>query len=284
MQVHYPYPKPHAEYSELHGLPVISGPEIAALKYFTSTAKSDRDLPTGALADTDAFTTAGFNLGLSTGAEAALILANRKRLQEELPAVPLWIAQVHGAGVFDADLWQPGDEMTRADASITTQPERVLVVQTADCMPIVLLGADAQVLGVVHAGWRSLLLGVIENTIEAMQQKVAAPISHAWIGPSIGAVAFEVGAEVREAFLEFNSAYESFFKAAKAPSDKYYGDLVGIANHKLHSLKATGMVAADCGIYFSGLCTYSLSEWFYSYRRNAQTGRQVTVAYLSQCK
>ncbi|PMC16372.1 polyphenol oxidase family protein [Oligella urethralis] len=282
MEVPFSYPKPHAAYRELHGLPVISGPAIDGLAYFSSTASSGREVATSGSADRDAFGAAGFNLGLSTGAEPDLVLANRARLQEELPATPIWIAQVHGAAVFDADQWQPGDEITRADASITTQPERVLVVQTADCMPLVLLGAEAQVLGVVHAGWRSLLLGVLENTIEAMRQKVAAPITHVWIGPSIGAAAFEVGAEVRAGFVESNPAYADFFTASKTQADKYYGDLVAIANHKLHSLKYRGWVAADCGIYFSGLCTYSLASCFYSYRRNAQTGRQVTVAYLTK--
>ena len=87
-----------------------------------------------------------------------MILANRARLDEELPSSPVWLAQVHGANVFDADHWQSGDPC-KADASITTVPGRVLSIQTADCMPIVLLSANATVLGVVHAGWRSLCLG-----------------------------------------------------------------------------------------------------------------------------
>lgn len=280
MQRQQQYPKPYALYDELQGLPVIRGPEIAGLSYFSSTAKNDRNVLGTDSADGDAFTEAGFNLGLSSGAEPELVLANRARLEQELPAAPVWIAQVHGAEVFDADHWQPGDEITRADASITTKTGRVLVIQTADCMPIVLLGADAQVLGVVHAGWRSLLLGVIENTIEAMQQKVSAPITHVWIAPAIGASAFEVGAEVREGFLEFNSEYGAFFKAKRDESDKYYANLVGIANHKILGLMSSQAVAQDCGIYFSGLCTYTLSDWFYSYRRNPQTGRQVIAAYL----
>src|SRR5699024_400234 len=109
---------------------------------------------------------AGFNLGLSTGAEESLVLANRARLADRLPTEPLWVSQVHGSAVFDADSWQVGDPIAVADASVTTKVGRVLAIQTADCMPIVLLGADAKVLGVAHAGWRSLLLGVIENTIE----------------------------------------------------------------------------------------------------------------------
>ncbi|MDO5667491.1 MAG: peptidoglycan editing factor PgeF [Alcaligenaceae bacterium] len=280
MQRQQQYPKPYALYDELHGLPIIRGPEVAGLSYFTSTAKGDRNGIVGVSVDQDAFSEAGFNLGLSSGAEPELILANRARLAQELPSEPVWIAQVHGAEVFDADDWQVGDEITRADASITTQPERVLVVQTADCMPIVLLGADAQVLGVVHAGWRSLLLGVVEHTIAAMWHKVSAPIAHVWIGPAIGTSAFEVGAEVREAFLEFNPEYEAFFIAKKDQPEKYLANLVGIANHKLLSFKHSGEVAEDCAIYFSGLCTFTLSDWFYSYRRSEQTGRLVTLAYL----
>lgn len=280
MQRQQQYPKPYALYDELRALPIIRGPDISGLSYFSSTAKSDRAVTQGDSADSDAFSGAGFNLGLSSGADADLVLANRARLVEELPSEPVWIAQVHGAEVFDADNWQPGDDIRRADASITTTPGRVLLVQTADCMPIVLLGAGARVLGVVHAGWRSLLLGVLENTITAMQQKLSAPICHVWIGPSIGTSAFEVGREVRDGFLEFNPEYEAFFIAKNDQSDKYFANLVGIANHKLLGFKPSGEVADDCGIYFSGLCTYTLRDWFYSYRRNMRTGRQVTIAYL----
>lgn len=280
MQVMEQYPKPYAIFDELHGLPVIRGPEVAGLQYFMTTAKSDRDVMSSGCADTDAFSKAGFNLGLSSGAEPELILANRARLDEELPSSPVWLAQVHGANVFDADHWQSGDPLSKADASITTVPGRVLSIQTADCMPIVLLSANATVLGVVHAGWRSLLFGVIENTVEAMQNKSPEPISHVWIGPSIGFLAFEVGAEVREGFLEFNPEYERFFKAKDSTDQKYLANLIGIANHKLRSLVALGQLSRDVGIYFSGLCSYSLSDWFYSYRRNSRTGRLATVAYL----
>lgn len=280
MQVEPQYPKPFAAYGELQGLPVIRGPEIAGLSYFTTTAKNGRSDVVSISADSDAFTEAGFNLGLSTGADTSLVLTNRAHLEKRLPSEPIWVSQVHGAGVFDADAWLPGDEISVADALITTKVGRALVIQTADCMPIVLLGADAKVLGVVHAGWRSLLLGVIENTIDAMEHKYAGGISHVWIGPSIGTMAFEVGVEVREAFVESNPDYEHFFTVKKDCSDKYLVNLVGIANHKLRDLMVSKKVSQRCQIYFSGLCSYALSDWFYSYRRNSRTGRLATVAYL----
>ncbi len=273
-------PKPFAVYDELQTLPIISGPTFPGLNYFTTTAKSGRKDVTSTSGDEDAFTEAGFNLGLSTGAETRLVLANRAHLRSRLPSEPIWISQVHGSTVFDADNWQVGDDLAIADASITTKIGRTLVVQTADCMPIVLLDADAKVLGVVHAGWRSLLLGVIENTIEAMLNKYDGAISYAWIGPSIGAAVFEVGAEVRAAFIESNPAYERFFTIKKDHTDKYLANLVAIANHKLCRLKVVGKVDENCQIYFSGLCSYSLADWFYSYRRNPNTGRLATVAYL----
>lgn len=281
MQSKAQYPRPYAVYEELNGLPIITGPAVNGLKYFATTAKNGRTTATSTSGDSDAFTEAGFNLGLSSGAEPKLVQANRARLADELPSAPIWISQVHGANVFDADLWQPDDEIAIADASVTTQPGRVLAIQTADCMPIVLLGTGAKVLGVVHAGWRSLLLGVIENTISVMQEKGAESISHVWIGPAISSLAFEVGSEVRAAFLELNPEYESFFSLKKEQSDKYLANLVGIANQKFADLIKTGDVASDCQISFSGLCTYALNDWFYSYRRNAKTGRLATVAYLS---
>lgn len=280
MSIQQHYPKPFAAYDELQGLPIIRGPQISGLNYFTTTAKSGRNDTTSISGDSDAFTEAGFNLGLSTGAEESLVLANRARLADRLPAEPLWVSQVHGSTVFDADYWQEGDEIPIADASVTSKVGRVLAIQTADCMPIVLLGADAKVLGVVHAGWRSLLLGIIEHTIELMLNKHAGAISHVWIGPSIGAAAFEVGAEVREAFIESEPDYEHFFVVRKDNPNKYFANLVGIANHKLCHLKVLGMVAQDSPIYFSGICSYSLDDWFYSYRRNSATGRLATVAYL----
>lgn len=280
MSIQQHYPKPFAAYDELQGLPIIRGPQVSGLSYFTTTAKSGRHDITPRSGDDDSFTEAGFNLGLSTGAEESLVLANRARLADRLPTEPLWVSQVHGSAVFDADSWQVGDPIAVADASVTTKVGRVLAIQTADCMPIVLLGADAKVLGVAHAGWRSLLLGVIENTIELMLAKHEGAISHAWIGPSIGATAFEVGAEVREAFTESNPDYERFFAVKKDTPDKYLANLVGIANHKLRHLMSSGEVVYDCPIYFSGLCSYSLDDWFYSYRRNSATGRLATVAYL----
>ncbi|NLB31994.1 MAG: laccase domain-containing protein [Alcaligenaceae bacterium] len=280
MSILQQYPKPFAAYDEVQGLPIISGPKVSGLGYFTTTAKSGRKTAASNSGDSDAFTEAGFNLGLSTGADVSLVLANRAYLTERLPSEPLWISQVHGASVFDADDWQAGDEIAIADASVTTKAGRVLAIQTADCMPVVMLGSDAKVLGVAHAGWRSLLLGVIENTIEVMQRKHGGAISYVWIGPSIGAAAFEVGVEVREAFREFNPVYEKFFTAKKNTPDKYSANLVGIANHKLCKLMDSHKVAKDCQIYFSGLCSYSLSDWFYSYRRNPETGRLATVAYL----
>lgn len=280
MQNKQQYPKPFAIYDELQTLAVIRGPEINGLNYFTTTAKSGRDNNSFVSADIDAFTYAGFNLGLSTGADERLILSNRSLLREKLPNQAVWVSQVHGSEVFDADTWEVGDKLSLADALITTQKNRPLIIQTADCMPIVLLSADASVLGVVHAGWRSLLLGIVESTIDKMQQKHEVAINHVWIGPSITASAFEVGVEVRDAFIESNPEYALFFTPKKEVCDKFFANLVGIANHKLYSLMSSQKVAQDCGIYFSGLCSYTLSDWFYSYRRNTKTGRFATVAYL----
>lgn len=273
-------PIPFAAYESLDGLPIVRGPAVQGVSYFTTTAYSGREGMALCPADEGAFNYSGLNVGLSTGAEVELVLSNRERLNERLPAEAIYIHQVHGADVYDADNWQAGAELVSADALITTQVERPLLVQTADCMPIVLVDERSEVLGVVHAGWRSLLQGVIENTVAAMQLKRKQPIGHVWIGPSISTLAFEVGAEVRAEFIASNPLYEAFFFPKANQPDKYLANLAGIAQHKLSTLQEQGLVAEQAMIYYSALCSYGMSDWFYSYRRNPRTGRLATVAYL----
>ncbi len=215
----------------------------------------------------------GLNLGLHVGDAPQAVLRNRALLAARLPAEPLWLDQVHGTGVCDADAWDR-DAAPTADAAITTRPDRPLAIMTADCLPVVLADVDGGVLGVAHAGWRGLAAGVLENTLERMRQRApGAARWRAWIGPAIGPESFEVGPEVRLAFVGPDPATAAFF-AARPGSDRWLADLPAIARHRLH---AAGVGDVEC----SGHCTYRDAQRFYSYRRAARTGRQATVAWLS---
>ena len=155
---------------------------------------------------------ATFNLGMGVGDNVATVAENRRRLRQVVPAEPYWLRQVHGWRVMDADAGvgpqsatAPGAVSTQqgvvppeADAAITTQPGRVLAILTADCLPVVLADTEGRVLGVAHAGWRGLAGGVLEATLQAMRERCPeARAWRAWIGPGIGASAFQVGDDVR---------------------------------------------------------------------------------------
>jgi YfiH family protein len=138
-----------------------------------------------------------FNLGLGAQEDPASVHENRKRLQQLLPAEPAWLQQVHGNRVVDADDAQWFDASLpppAADASVTAQPGRVLAVLTADCLSVVLADQAGSVLGLAHAGWKGLAAGVLEATLQKMQSKrPSASGWRAWVGPGIGAKAFQVG-------------------------------------------------------------------------------------------
>ncbi|MER1967034.1 peptidoglycan editing factor PgeF [Castellaniella sp. GW247-6E4] len=215
----------------------------------------------------------GLNLGLHVGDAPRDVLRNRALLGSLLPAEPLWLDQVHGTEVCDADAWG-GDAPPRADAAVTTRPDRPLIIMTADCLPVVLADAGGGVLGVAHAGWRGLAAGVLENTLERMRPRAPRDSRwHAWIGPAIGQASFEVGPEVREAFTGPDPSTAAFFNA-RPGSDRWLADLPAIASHRL---RAAGVEQIES----SHLCTYRDAQRFYSYRRAARTGRQATVAWLA---
>lgn len=219
-----------------------------------------------------------FNLGLGAGEDPVTVLHNRKLLRALLPAEPCWLKQVHGREVVDADnplFSEPDPIAPEADACVTQTPGRVLAILTADCLPVVISDLDGQVLGAAHAGWRGLAMGVLEATLSSMRIKhPRARGWRAWIGPGIGARNFQVGDEVRAAF-EGSGAEQPgmFFRDATAP-DKWLADLAGLA---VWRLKQSGVEQVEN----SGLCTVSDQEKrFFSYRRDRQTGRMATLAWL----
>jgi YfiH family protein len=209
---------------------------------------------------------ASFNLGLSAGDDAAAVHANRAILRQHLPGEPAWLRQVHGTRVVLADgLVERAD----ADASVARHAGTVCTVMIADCLPMLLCDKGGDVVGIAHAGWRGLSSGVVENTVAAMD--AAAGDLLAYLGPAIGPSAFEVGADVRDAFLATDPGAGGAF--APHREGKWLADLFTLARRRL----------ARCGVtrvYGGGLCTYRDAARFYSYRRDRTTGRMAALVWL----
>ncbi|WP_026340571.1 peptidoglycan editing factor PgeF [Thioalkalivibrio sp. ALJT] len=216
------------------------------------------------------------NLALHTGDERARVAANRQRLEQELGLAQAvdWPRQVHGTQVVRAEDLQAAQAqgMTlEADAVVTDRPGVVCAVQTADCLPVVMATADGRAVGVAHAGWRGLVGGVLEATLEALHAgRPDAPVQ-AWMGASIGPGAFEVGPEVRAAFLEQDPGAGAAFVAAGA--GRLLADLYQLARRRL---ERAGVRRVAGG----GRCTFREAEHFFSYRRDGETGRMGTLVWI----
>ena len=191
--------------------------------------------------------------------------AVRERLRRQVPAEPCWLKQVHGTTVVDASRYVGAVE---ADASFTHDRSVVCAVMAADCMPVLLADEKGEAVGAAHAGWRGLSAGVIEATVAAMG--IPAARLHAWLGPAIGPTAYEVGPEVREAFLAKDLKAESAFTANRP--GHWLLDLYAVARQRLASL---GVLRVGGGSF----CTHSDSR-FYSYRRDKTSGRMAAIIWL----
>jgi hypothetical protein len=206
-----------------------------------------------------------FNLGDHVQDDALAVVKNRQLLSDYLPSEPVWLNQVHGIDVIDA---AKSSCLPNADASFSKVRNVVCVSMTADCLPILLCNHQGTAVAAIHAGWRSLCDGVIEASIKAMGLKPEDLM--AWLGPAIGPNAFEVGAEVRAAFIAKDAQAEQAFKAS---GDKWLGDLYGIAKQRLNQ---QGLM----GIYGGGECTYSDPSQYFSFRRDGLTGRMASLIWL----
>ncbi|CAJ0780627.1 Polyphenol oxidase [Ralstonia condita] len=227
----------------------------------------------------------GLNLGRHVGDAPEAVEQNRRILREALPSEPVWMEQVHGTGVADLD--QVAGPLTPvvADAAVASCRDRVCVVMTADCLPILLSDARGVTVGAAHAGWRGLCSGVIERTIDAMMERLRAsgqeadPTWLAWLGPAIGPSCFEVGEEVRRAFLdaarpdEWRATEAAFVRGAV--EGKFFADLYALARLRLARLGCTD-------VYGGGLCTMTDASRFYSYRRASTTGRMATLIWRAE--
>jgi purine-nucleoside/S-methyl-5'-thioadenosine phosphorylase / adenosine deaminase len=209
---------------------------------------------------------ARLNLGLRSGDDVAAVAVNRRAVAEALalPAPPLWLRQVHGIAVADAA--SAGDDEPVADAAVARGPGKVLAILTADCLPLLFASADGQTIGAAHAGWRGLAAGVVENTLAAM----AADGVQAWLGPAIGALSYEVGEEVRAAFVDRDAEAAAAF-AANRPGH-WHCDLYALARRRL---AAVGISQVSGG----GLDTFT-DQRLYSYRRDgANSGRFASLIW-----
>ena len=210
---------------------------------------------------------ASLNLAAHVGDAPSAVLENRARLAAALglPAAPFWLTQVHGSRVIR----HPGTVTAapEADAAITEEAGQVLAVLTADCLPVVFIGREGRRLGVAHAGWRGLAAGVLERTVEAL----GAEDLLAWMGPAIGPAAFEVGPEVRDAFVGQDPGVAGAFVVNDR--GRWQGDLYALARARLapYGIVPTG----------GGWCTASDPDRFFSHRRDSGSGRMATLVWRS---
>jgi YfiH family protein len=214
------------------------------------------------------------NLAAHVGDDRAAVAANRARLGAELalPTEPLWLTQVHGTSVHDADAASSMDASPapRADAAVTRTEGTVLAVLVADCLPVLLCRRDGAAIAIAHAGWRGLAAGVVEAAFGALGAAGAEVL--AWLGPAIGAAHFEVGDEVRAAFLGREAAAAAFVRNTRG---RWQCDLYQLAMRRLQALGVTS-------IYGARRCTFADRDRFYSYRRDGATGRMAALIWMGR--
>lgn len=214
---------------------------------------------------------ASLNLGMHVGDDPAAVAENRRRLVKSLglESEPAWLDQLHGANV--ARLRGVPAEAP-ADAAVSMRPRTPCVILTADCLPVLFCDRAGSRVAAAHAGWRGLSAGVLEATVAAMG--VGAGELMAWLGPAIGPQAYEVGDELRRAFLHHDSVAAVAFRPGRS-AGKWCCDLYELARQRLESLGVTA-------IYGGGFCTYTDPERFFSFRRDGACGRMATLIYRTE--
>lgn len=211
---------------------------------------------------------ASLNLGAHVGDDPAAVNLNRLQFEQQaaLPATPAWLNQVHGTSVLELSRWH-GD-IVSADAAFSRQSGEVCLVMTADCLPVLFCNQQGTQVAAAHAGWRGLCDGVLEKTLALFEHPADVMV---WFGPAIGPSQFEVGAEVRAAFMQKNpGANMAFVPQGQA---KYLANIYLLARQRLQ--------AAGVSRFYGGeYCTVSAPELFFSYRRDGQTGRMASCIWL----
>ncbi|TFH90963.1 peptidoglycan editing factor PgeF [Vibrio ouci] len=211
----------------------------------------------------------GLNLGTHVGDEQAIVVKNRAdlALAASMPSAPIWLNQTHSTVVEDA--FEPTEQVIDADGLFTASAGVVCSAMTADCLPVLLTNIEGTQVAAVHAGWRGLANGIVENAVAKFDGEVMA-----WIGPAIGQAAFEVGQDVVDAFTSVIPEAEQAF-TAKLELGKWLADMNMLVTQRLNS------VGVD-QVYYSNLCTFENANRFYSYRRDGITGRQATFIWIEK--
>ena len=212
---------------------------------------------------------AGLNLATHVGDDRVVVMQNRARLYEQfsIDPPPVWLDQTHGKTVLDLDRCSH-EASVDADASVTTQANSICAVLTADCLPLLICDHRGSQVAAVHAGWRGLHAGIISATVNRFVEPAQSLL--VWLGPAIGQSAFEVGADVRDAFCQKNPGNRQAFE--QIDQEHWWCDIYQLARAELASLGVTAIYGGDH-------CTFSDAERFYSFRRDGQTGRQASLIW-----
>ncbi|MBD0787578.1 peptidoglycan editing factor PgeF [Vibrio sp. Y2-5] len=211
----------------------------------------------------------GLNLGMHVGDDPILVQRNRDLLQQQtqMPTAPVWLNQTHSTVVLDVS--QPTNDVLDADGIITSSPNVVCSAMTADCLPVLITNTSGTQVAAVHAGWRGLAGGIVENALEQFSNDVML-----WLGPAIGPEAFEVGEDVLQAFLDYDSKAGVAFVPGKQQG-KWWANMTMLTRLRMAKLGIDQ-------VFDSGLCTYQDPQRFYSYRRDGVTGRQATFIWINE--
>jgi YfiH family protein len=237
---------------------------------------------------------ASFNLASHVGDREELVRQNRNRLEKCCATKPAWLEQIHGAQVLELDRHSDRPEpMPAADAALTGQGGHASTVMTADCLPILVSLTHTPCVLAIHAGWRGLAAGVIEAGLQAAATRLRGSDQWSiWLGPCIGPDAYEVGAEVRQAFIDQSPLAGSAFRESPNRADKFYADLRALAQQRIFRwferhpevLLTGGSEIGDSGrpirIGINSECTYQDRARYYSFRRQSVTGRMASLIAL----
>jgi polyphenol oxidase len=211
------------------------------------------------------------NLGMRVGDDPSAVAENRRlvHLALGLPEEPIWLEQVHGTQVCDLDARCGSAAPAQADAVVSRRAGQVCAVQVADCLPVLLSARDGSSVAAVHAGWRGLLAGVLETTVAKLGADPGSLLS--WLGPVIGPAHFEVGEEVRNAFIARDGGAAAHFSSNSR--GRWQCDLAGLARRRLLDQGVTA-------VFGGGWCTHSDSQHFFSHRRDGVCGRMAAVIWI----
>jgi polyphenol oxidase len=214
---------------------------------------------------------ASLDVGGAHDGDDPAVVENRRRLAAFLPAPPVWLEQIHGRDVANVDAGNIAvlrATPARADALVTRLADVPLAIRVADCIPVLFAARDESVVAAAHAGWRGLAGGVVEATLAAMRVPPASVA--AWLGPAIGAAAFEVGDDVRNAFTRDDAGARAHFAAGR--DGRWQCDLRALARRRLAAAGVVEVAGDDA-------CTHTGRARFFSYRRDGATGRMAAFVW-----